>query len=422
VSGTTSRAHDAAPGWRESCLFYFDFACWARMLRYAWSESDARRKRKLFSLLLLRVPLIAGINAICFALDPILFPGLRETAIHEPVFVIGHARSGTTHLHDLLYRDSERFSCFLMYELFWPSLLPKKLIRLFARVDEQWLGGLFERRARAKSDARYSKTQDAHHQASDYPEEDDGILTYSCSSGSWSLRVPDLSIVSFHYVDEWPDRKRRRMMSFYRECIRRQLYLNGPGKIHLSKNPTFTGRIESLIEFFPDAKFIIPYRNPLETIPSLLKLMRGFWKIRGVTEERMQKGFERLVEQSLHSYEYPDEVLDHHPELTLAEVDYRDLISHPKQVVRRVYADLGFAMSPDFEAILDEAQRKAGQHETRHRYSLAEFGLDEGEIRQRLAPLFERFDWPSVAPREESAVEAALDTPGGSGRDETQQG
>ena len=92
-------------------MFYFDFACWGRMLRYGWHETDPRRRRKLFSLLLLRVPLVAGINAICFALDPLLFPGLRRTEIREPVFVIGHGRSGTTHLHDLLYQDEERFSC-----------------------------------------------------------------------------------------------------------------------------------------------------------------------------------------------------------------------------------------------------------------------------------------------------------------------
>jgi len=377
------------------------------MLRYAWNETDPRRKRKLFSLLLLRVPLIAGINAICFSLDPIFFPGLRKTEIREPVFVIGHGRSGTTHLHDLLYQDKDRFSCFLMYELFWAALIPKKLIRFFACIDEQKLGGFFEGRAQAKSDARYSKTQDAHHQDANYPEEDDGILTYSCSSGSWSLRVPDLSVVGFHYVDDWPDRKRRRMMRFYRECIRRQLYLNGGKKIHLSKNPTFTGRVESLIEFFPDAKFIIPYRNPLETMPSLLKLMRGFWKIRGVSEERMENGFKRLAEQSLHSYWYPDEILDRHPELTVTEIDYRDLIAHPKMVVRRVYADLGYAMSPEYEALLDEAQAKAGKHETQHSYSLEEFGLDEAEIRKELAPLFERFDWPSEIRTEDPSTEGA---------------
>ncbi len=384
-------------------MFYFDFACWGRMLQYAWHESDARRRRKLFSLLLLRVPVVTGLNAFCFALDPILFPGLRRTRIQEPVFIIGHARSGTTHLHDILYRDRERFSCFLMYELFWPALLPKKIIRWVARIDEDYLGGAIERHMKTRSDRRYSKTRDAHHQAADYPEEDDGILTYSCSSGSWSLRVPDLSVVSFHYVDEWPDRKRHRLMRFYRDCLQRQLYLNGQDKIHLSKNPTFTGRVETLIEFFPDARFIVPYRNPLETIPSLLQLMRGFWQIRGVTEERIEQGFERLVEQSLHSYLYPAEVLARHAatsSIRVSEIDYRDLVAHPKRVVERVYADLDYEIDPEFEAVLDEVQAKAGEHETKHRYSLAQFGLEESRIREELAPLFERFAWPSVASEE----------------------
>jgi len=379
------------------------------MLRYAIVvERDPRRRRKLLSLLLVRVPLVAGVNAICFALDPLLFPDLRRTEIREPVFVIGHARSGTTHLHDLLYRDEGRFSCFLMYELFWPALLPKKLIRWGARIDAHHLGGRIGRWLERRSDARYSKTRDAHHQAATYPEEDDGILTYSCSSGSWSLRVPDLSVVGVHYVDEWPDRKRRRMMRFYRECIRRQLHLNGGDRIHLSKNPTFTGRVESLIEFFPDAKFVIPYRNPLETIPSLLKLMRGFWALRGVDEATMERGYARLLEQSIHGYQHPAEVLARHPDQPVAVVDYRDLVAHPKRVVSQLYAAFGYEMTPAYEARLDEAEARAGRHETRHRYSLEESGLDEDRIRSALAPLFERFGWPTGEARE-----VAPDGPGG---------
>ena len=140
----------------------------------------------------------------------------------------------------------------------------------------------------------------------------------------------------------------------------------------------------------------MPYRNPLETMPSLLKLMRGFWEIRGVPEERIQAGFARLIEQSLHSYTYPAAVLERHPEIPATEIDYRELIARPKDVVERVYRDFGYTIDPSFQRILDEAQAHTGTHETKHRYSLQEFGLDEGEIREELATLFARFDWPSV--------------------------
>lgn len=68
------------------------------------------------------------------------------------------------------------------------------------------------------------------------------------------------------------------MMNFYRSCVRRQLYINGENKIHLSKNPTYCGRVGALIEAFPDARFVVLYRNPYETIPSLLKLLSISWK------------------------------------------------------------------------------------------------------------------------------------------------
>ena len=38
-------------------------------------------------------------------------------------------------------------------------------------------------------------------------------------------------------------------------------------------------------------------------------------------------------------------------------------------------------------------QERARKHETTHRYSLEQFGLEADEIRARLADLFKRFGW-----------------------------
>ena len=42
-------------------------------------------------------------------------------------------------------------------------------------------------------------------------------------------------------------------------------------------------------------------------------------------------------------------------------------------------------------------QKRAREHETTHRYSLEEFGLQGGEIRAELVDLFERFGWDAAA-------------------------
>ncbi|MNF03812.1 hypothetical protein D3C80_2032030 [compost metagenome] len=50
-------------------------------------------------------------------------------------------------------------------------------------------------------------------------------------------------------------------------------------------------------------------------------------------------------------------------------------------------------MTPEYQSFLEAEASKTRKHETEHRYSLAEFGLDDAEIRRRLATLFEQFQW-----------------------------
>ncbi|HVN38878.1 MAG TPA: sulfotransferase [Myxococcota bacterium] len=379
-------------------LFYFDFATWRRMLRLAWQEQNPRNRRALLRTLLVTVPIVSSFHALCFLLDG-LFPSLWQTRVEKPVFIIGHARSGTTLLHRLMSRDEERFSAFLLYELFFPSLLQKKLIRAGARFDRRFLGGVLERRVRAWEERRFGPTQHIHPQSLTEPEEDDGVLTFSCASGSWIVRLPYMGLLDFYYVDRWPERKRRRMLGFYKECVRRQLALNGPAKQHLSKNPTFAGRVEGILETFPDARIVVPYRNPYETVPSLLKLMQVSWRMRKWSDAEMARSLHILAEQSYDTYQYPLEVLARHPETPRAIVDYAELVAEPQKVIERVYAELGMSVTPEYHEVLAAAQRRAEKaHETTHRYSLEEFGLRGDEMRARLAELFARFHWDESAP------------------------
>ena len=376
---------------------YFDVDTYRKMFRLARREQNPANRRKLFFLLLFVIPAVSGFHAVCFFLDNLLFPGLRKVEARTPVFIVGHARSGTTLMHRLMSRDAERFSFFLLYEMFFPSLLQKKLVRLIAEFDRRWLGGRIEKRLRAWERRKFAKTQDMHATGLTAPEEDDFVHTFSCASGFWIVLFPYMGELDFYYVDERPPRKRRRLLEFYRECVKRQLYLNGRDKAHLSKNPTFSGRIESLIETFPDARIVVMMRNPYETIPSLLKLMQRSWKLRRWNDAQMTGSLRVLADQSFHTYRYPLEVLARHPETRHAVVDYRELVAEPARVVARVYAQLGFDVSPEYGGILQGEQNRAREHETTHRYSLEEFGLEGGEIRAELADLFDRFGWDADA-------------------------
>jgi len=374
-------------------FFHFDFANYFAMVRLAWNERNPRARRTYLAKLLLWVPPVSLFHAVCFFLDNLFFPGLHRTKIRTPVFVVGHARSGTTLVHRLMSEDEGHFSSFRLYEMFFPSLLEKKLIRALGRFDQRWLGGRILRRVRVYDEKTYGPSRHIHPTGIFEYEEDDQVLFYSMAAGFWITKMPYMGDLDFYYVDRWPERRKRRMMRFYADCIRRQLHLNGRDRIHLSKNPVFPGRLETLLETFPDARIVVPVRNPYETIPSLLELMRSGWKALGWDPARQQRCLSILADQSFHTYLYPLEVLARHPEVPHAVIDYRDLVSDPAASIESIYRAIGLSISPEYREVLLAEGKRARQHKSGHSYSLEKFGLDAGAIRNGLADLFEQYGW-----------------------------
>ena len=374
-------------------LFLFDFDNYFKMIRLAWNESVPKARRRYLLVLLVVTPIVAIFHAICFFLDGLFFPGLKKVEMREPIFMVGHARSGTTLTHRLLCKDEGRFSSFRLYELYFPSLIQKKVIRAIARLDEEKFRGFLRGQVRAWEEWRYGAMRHMHDMGLTEPEEDDILFYWSMASGYWITKMPYMGDLDFYHMNDWPERKRRRYNDFYRECVKRQLYLNGPERIHLSKNPMYSGRVASLIEAFPDARFVVNIRDPRETIPSMLKLVRAGWKQLGWEEERQKRCLKILADQSWHTYRHPLEMLESHPETRGAVVDYRDLTADPAATIERIYAELGLPMTDGYRELLQKEGKRARNHKTRHTYSLEEFGLAADAIQTELQDLFERFQW-----------------------------
>jgi len=379
-------------------FFYFDFATWARMLRLAWGDKRPAVRARLLYRLLVWVPAVASFHAVCFFLDGVLFPRVHRIEVRAPVFLVGHARSGTTLLHRLMSLDGDRFCSFRLYELYFPSLLQKKLLRALGAFDRRFLGRRIAKRVRKWEERRYRATRGIHAMGLFEPEEDDIVFYYSCASGYWMTKVPYLGTLDFYHVDRWPERKRRRLMRFYRQCLQRQLYLDGPEKVYTSKSPVFAGRVGALIEEFPDARFGVTMRNPYETIPSLLKLLRVSYQLYGTDPAEAQRSLRAQAEISFDTYQHPLAVFSQHPGTKHALIDYAELVEAPRRAIEKMYAELGFDVAPAFGAVLADEEQRARKHETRHSYSLEEFGLRAEEIRERLGELFERFQWPAAPP------------------------
>mgnify|MGYP001086428106 FL=1 len=379
-------------------FFLFDFANYFKMLGLAWYDKVPKARYRYLAVLLIGVPITSTFHAICFFLDGIFYPDLRKVNVEEPIFMVGHARSGTTLTHRLLSQDGGRFSSFLLYELYFPSLIQKKVIRWIARLDEEHWRGLLAGQVQAWEEWRYGRMRNMHSMGLTQPEEDDIVLYWSMAAGFWITKMPYMGDLDFYAMNDWTPRKRRRYNNFYRECVRRQLYLNGTQLIHLSKNPMYSGRVASLIEAFPDCKIIVNVRNPYETIPSLMSLMRGGWKGMGWDDAQQAETLSILADQSFDTYLHPIEALDANPNTKAAIIDYRDLTSDPAATIEKLYSDLDLPMTKQYQEVLAQQGKRERKHNAKHEYSLEQFGLEADEIRTRLDVLFDRFGWEDEAP------------------------
>ncbi|MBY0400199.1 sulfotransferase [Myxococcota bacterium] len=373
----------------------FNFRQFVRLFRRAFREASTPRRRKVVWTLFLVMPLLAAFNAVCLGLDRVLFGRFARIAVSRPVVIIGHSRSGTTLMHELLAAD-EQFSWFMTYELILPALVQKKLVRLLGRFDREHRGGRFERRLRAWQDRAFAAGRQMHPMDLLGPEEDEFVLAPTFYSGTVGVVFPNLEdLQPYSRFDERLDaRTRRRVMAFYRACVQRQLSLNGPAKTHLSKNPMFSNKVRSLIEAFPDARFVVMVRNPYETIPSIQKMMLRNYKASGTDRAQIDAALAIVWENSIAMYRQPFEVLDAHPEVRWTAVPYELLTTDPAAAMRQVYLELGIPIGESSEHAMKAAAAHARAYKPAHDYSLAELGLSPSEIHSQLEPLFERFRWP----------------------------
>lgn len=383
---------------------YFDFQYYGRVLRHVWSLRGWPGRRKMLLRLLVFTPLGYAFNATCFLLDYLLFPSLWRQAVRRPVFIVGHARSGTTLCHRLIAADGDNFSYFLYWEMFFPSLLQKRFIRVLGWIDERLLNRYCNRKLVAWDDKTFGPYRHMHDMSLWNSEEDQFVMRGAFVTQQWSLDIPIMEQLDIFHVDQMPERKRRAWLRHYRECVKRQLVLNGGDKIHLAKNPLMCGWVQTIIDTFPDARVIVMMRNPAECIPSVLKLVEVTWKAGGWRREDYASSLRVLTDVSFESFHHPRDVLEANPDTPQIVVDYRELTTAPRATVHKIYRALDLPLSAEYDEYLAGREQREKSHQTAFEYSIDEFEVSLERIERELDSFYTRFGWPRAgeAPAQES--------------------
>ena len=350
------------------------------------------RKRLIFLTIFYAVwPIGSLLYRVLFFLDDIFFPGHKTQPVEKPLFILGNLRSGSTFLHRLLSRD-ETFTSLTTWDIYLaPTVIQKKITQFVSRLDNKW-GGHMHRWLYA-FDRRTLGQFKIHPISFFQPEEDENILLHAWDSFWVTFLFPFMDeFPNYQHFDEALSPKHKRsILAFYKSMLQRHLYATGK-KYYVAKAPAFSAKIETLVEFFPDARIIYLARNPLDMLPSTVSWINY---ARRVFSDPGEGYFylDEIVDFTQHWYRYPLRYLDAHPSPRHLILKYDDLIQRPEHVIRRFYEQFGYPDKPGLEQIVDEAVKETLAHRSDHTYSYEEMGFSREKIIELYADIFERFSF-----------------------------
>lgn len=316
----------------------------------------------------------------CMWIDLLFYPQLRTMTVDRPVFILGHPRSGSTFLQRAVHK-SGRAMMFKTWELWFPSLVQRKLVRPVLSLLR--LLGL-----KVLQGPEYG-----HEIRLDGIEEDEGLflhqldtemLTFICPQ---SVTDSEFREIGLRFGRLGP-RQTRRSMRFYRACLKRQILWTGIDRPVVKCNPSVF-RIPWVLETFPDARFVYLVRDPADGIRSFLALnRRHVAPLMSSRDER--RYYRRKYRWSVDLYKAFEANRATLRDNQLLEVRFTDLTRDPESSLKRFFR---FAEIGPSDAYW-QAVRRASTSTRRRKHSnpaLGSFGLRRSEIESELGFVVDRY-------------------------------
>jgi hypothetical protein len=190
-----------------------------------------------------------------------------------------------------------------------------------------------------------------------------------------------------------PEHERRRIASFYRSIAQRHLYVHGPRKQLLSKNPSFSPMVKTLAETFPDARFVACIRNPVEAIASELSAMAEGMRSFG-NDSKGTEFCDRIAAVMVHYYRHLIRELPRKNPENHIFVSLEGMKGDFEGSIKNIYRRFGWPMSSRLKEKLPAEAKKSRSYRSRHRYDLSQFQFCAGKIARQLDEVFQRFGYP----------------------------
>jgi hypothetical protein len=306
---------------------------------------------------------------------------LETSLIQRPIFITGMPRSGSTFLHELLAEDLEN-RVPRVWEVMFPiptQSRPSKKVDQRVRKAETSLWWF--RRLAPEADAVYPMRAWTPHECV-------AIHSYTLLSEEFvsTCRIPTYEAF-LHGTDLGPAYRwqKRFLQHLQANCSNRRWVLKSPDHVY---------GLDELLTVFPDAVIIQTHRNPVDVLRSqiqLTKVLEGLFA-------RPRQPDELRVSETRKIAEILDQITrfrDARPEVAqrFIDVKYRELVSDPLAVVRRIYERLDIRLT---EKAIERMLRLASNR-TRYRKRsvdtrLPDLGLSNATATNRFEEYCFRFE------------------------------
>ncbi|HEX9166615.1 MAG TPA: sulfotransferase [Gemmatimonadales bacterium] len=323
-------------------------------------------------------------------LDELLQPGYRHARVERPVYIVATPRSGTTWLHRLLCLDPQ-FTWIKLYETLFPSALLMRLVQAVSRID-RLVGGPLHRSAGWISRKAFAGWEGIHHTGLDRAEEDEMIWLWPLLSPAIVLLFPwPADFPESFFPDRLPPSTRSRLARYYRRFLQRHQHVHGGARTLLAKNALMGGRVETVLEAVPDARFVLLVRDPAEAIPSMLSMFTVPWRAHSPGIRLDGPEVRSFAESAVTYYRRLQELRTELAPERLLAIRYDDLVADPGAQVERIYRHFGIALTEEVREELSAELARSRSHRSGHDYSLEQFGLSPAWVRERLPDVYEEW-------------------------------
>lgn len=310
---------------------------WGFVLRHGVGSAYLRRLAFLTE---------AGLAGSLFGSEP-----LGAAPVADPLIILGHWRTGTTFLHQLLHHDP-RFAA--------PTLLQTVYPEAFAMAREKAA-------PRMAPKLPETRPMDGVRLALDEPQEDEGALWRMTGLSPLERLVFPEDGRYFLLDDERllpPDAELPRWEAALRRFVRR--VAEDSGRRVVLKNPFHSVRLPVLERVFPDARYVHILRDPREVIPSTIHM----WTVVG-EQNRLKPGGPPALDEVIDVFEAMQARMEANlaavPAARRTVIRFAELEARPTETVGALLDALGLGFPAESEAAVRAfADRLRGYRRAEH--------------------------------------------------------